>query len=135
MKDDGRKFTGFPVNLRVDLLFFYENSMKTAGKPVENSMYLKTFFFFLIRVISKRPCALQHSINFPLQHILSVAISNGQDFNRPHRSLFAVCRTATAPPQSQLIYLPMTKEADEVFDLFAQKRLRFFDDLFLRPAL
>jgi hypothetical protein len=77
-------------------------------------------------------CPLQHATNFPIKDILSVAISNVGDLNRPHRSLFAVSRTETAPPGCQLIYLPMTKEADEVFECFAQKRLNFFNDLILR---
>jgi len=77
-------------------------------------------------------CTLQHAQNFPLKHILAIAVSKGN--NDRHRSLFAVSKSGTAPPGYQLIHLPMTKEGDEVFESFSTKRLQYFNDLFLRAT-
>ena len=75
-------------------------------------------------------CNLQHAQNFPVKHILSIAVKQLPD--RRHRSLFAVSRTETPPPNHQLIYLPMTKEGDDTFECFAKKRVEYFNDLYLR---
>jgi len=76
-------------------------------------------------------CNLQHAVNFEIKHILAIAVKKLG--NNLHRSLFSVCRTVKPPANNcQLIHLPMTTEGDETFDVFAKKRIKYFNDLFFK---
>ena len=76
-------------------------------------------------------CAKLHATNFPIQHILVVAVVKGS--NNLHKNLF--CKYTPSPPNTQtnLIHMSMSKESEACFSNYSDRRLKFFNDFFLLP--
>jgi hypothetical protein len=71
-------------------------------------------------------CDLLHAVNFPIRHILEVAVEKGE-----HKSLFSISRTEPPVQGNQLLNLPMSPKGNTCFDEYAKKRLELFNDFYL----
>jgi hypothetical protein len=104
-----------------------------AWKPVPND--------FTNTIVEKPPlcnklsgscnCTKRHAMNFPIAHILEVAVVKGT--NNSHKSLF--CKYSADAPNSHLslIHLSMSKESVLCFSKYSEKRLKFHNDFYLVP--
>ena len=76
-------------------------------------------------------CTDQHAINFPLAHILEVAVVKGA--NNLQKSLFCKFTPTNQNRITDAIHLSMSKESVLCFAKYSEKRLKFFNDFILLP--
>ena len=80
------------------------------------------------RSAARCECNQLHWKNFPLAHILEVAVKKGR--GNLYRNLF--CKfTPETPSPVELIHLSKSKDSVESFHRYSQKRLRFHNDFCL----
>ena len=73
-------------------------------------------------------CNQLHWSDFPLQHILEIAVKRGR--GNLFKNLF--CKfTPESPHPFDLVHLSKSKESCECFSRYSDKRLRFFNDFYL----
>ena len=75
-------------------------------------------------------CPLLHPTKFPFGNILEVCVKK---VDRSYRSLFHPTKDER-DPGIKLLQLPHTADATNLFNSYAQKRLKIFDDFFLHRS-